>query len=102
MPPRAGHLGKKVRNKLRPFSVVACGLIESGREDAVSTWSIDSDHLDIMQQAMDLACSELAIAETDTFSRERIAFLVTGFMRAGEHDPRKLTIYVVDQFKLPI
>ncbi|MGO4685586.1 hypothetical protein [Hyphomicrobium sp. 2TAF46] len=63
---------------------------------------IDSEHLDIMQQAMDLACSELAIAETDSASRERIAFLVTGFMRAGEHDPRKLTIYVVDQFKLPI
>ncbi|CAA2142059.1 hypothetical protein [Hyphomicrobium sp. ghe19] len=63
---------------------------------------IDSEHLNIMQQAMDLACGELAVEETDTASRERIAFLVTGFMRAGEHDPKKLTIYVVDQFKLPI
>ncbi|WP_143117810.1 hypothetical protein [Hyphomicrobium facile] len=63
---------------------------------------IDSEHLDIMQQAMDLACNELAIKETDTANRERVAFLVTGFMRAGEHDPKKLTIYVVDQFKLPL
>lgn len=55
-----------------------------------------------MQQAMDLACRELAVPETDSASRERVAFLVTGFMRAGEHDPKKLTIYVVDQFKLPI
>lgn len=63
---------------------------------------IDSEDLLIMQQAMDLACGELAIKQTDTASRERIAFLVTGFMRAGEHDPKKLTNYVVDQFKLPI
>ena len=63
---------------------------------------INSEQLDIMQQAMDLACSELAIKETDTANRERVAFLVTGFMRAGEHDPKKLTIYVVDQFKLPL
>ena len=63
---------------------------------------IDSNHLSIMQQAMDLACSELAIPKTDAAGRERVAFLVTGFMRAGEHDPQKLTAYVVDQFKVPI
>ena len=63
---------------------------------------IDSNHLNIMQQAMDLACSELAIPETDAAARERVAFLVTGFMRAGEHDPQKLTGYVVHQFKVPI
>jgi hypothetical protein len=28
-----------------------------------------------------------------------VAFLVTGFMRAGEHDPDRLTNYVVGQFK---
>lgn len=55
-----------------------------------------------MQQAMDLACNELAIPKTDAAGRERVAFLVTGFMRAGEHDPQKLTAYVVDQFKVPI
>lgn len=63
---------------------------------------IDSEHLNIMQKAMDLACCELAIPETDTAARERVAFLVTGFMRAGEHDPERLTSYVVDQFKVPI
>ncbi|HVZ03197.1 hypothetical protein [Hyphomicrobium sp.] len=62
---------------------------------------IDNDNLNIMQRAMDLACAELAVAESDTASRERVAFLVTGFMRAGEHDPKRLTNFVVEQFKIP-
>ncbi len=51
---------------------------------------IDNDNLNIMQLAMDLCCKELAIAETDAAGRDRVAFLVTGFMRAGEHDLDRL------------
>jgi hypothetical protein len=61
---------------------------------------IDNDHLNIMQRAMDLSCQQLAIREADAVGRERVAFLVTGFMRAGEHDPDKLTKFVIGQFKL--
>ncbi len=61
----------------------------------------DNDHLNIMQHSMGLACERLAIGEDDALSRERVAFLVIGFMRAGEHDLEKLTSYVVEQYKLP-
>lgn len=62
---------------------------------------IDNDNLNIMKRAMDSACATLEISNTDAVSRERVAFLVTGFMRAGEHDPMKLTNFVVAQFKIP-
>jgi hypothetical protein len=62
---------------------------------------IDNDQLDIMQQAMSRACEELGVTEANETDRQRLAFLVTGFMRAGEHDPEKLTTYVVKQFKSP-
>jgi hypothetical protein len=62
---------------------------------------VDNDQLNTMQYAMALACHRLGLAATDTAGRERVAFLVTGFMRAGEHDPHNLTNYVVRQFKLP-
>ena len=61
----------------------------------------DNDQLNIMQYAMALASKQLALDENDKIGRERVACLVTGFMRAGEHDPKKLTSYVVEQFKLP-
>jgi hypothetical protein len=62
---------------------------------------IDNDNLNIMQQTMDICCQELAIADTDAAGRERVAFLVTGFMRAGEHDPDRLKKFVIEQFKIP-
>jgi hypothetical protein len=62
---------------------------------------VDNDQLNIMQQAMVLACARLAVTDDDEPGRRRVAFLVTGFMRAGEHDPEKLTNYVVEQFRLP-
>jgi hypothetical protein len=61
----------------------------------------DNDQLNVMQYAMSLACERLGIQDHDKPSRERVALLVTGFMRAGEHDPENLTNYVVKQFKLP-
>lgn len=61
----------------------------------------DNDLLNVMQKAMEMSCQRLDLLPDDTESRERVAFLVTGFMRAGEHDPDKLTGYVVEQFKLP-
>jgi hypothetical protein len=61
----------------------------------------DNELLNIMQKAMAWSCQRLALLPDDKDGRERVAFLVTGFMRAGEHDPEKLTGYVVEQFKLP-
>lgn len=61
----------------------------------------DNDQLNVMKDAMKLACEQLALDANDTASRERVALLVTGFMRAGEHDPSRLTSYVIQQFKLP-
>jgi hypothetical protein len=62
---------------------------------------VDNDNLNIMQQAMDACCQELAIENADEAARERVAFLVTGFMRAGEHDPDRLKSYVLNQYKIP-
>lgn len=62
---------------------------------------VDNDHLNIMQRAMELACEQLDLAADNSAGRERVALLVTGFMRAGEHDPKKITSYVVEQFKFP-
>jgi hypothetical protein len=61
----------------------------------------DNDHLNIMQQAMDACCQELAIETADDTARQRVAFLVTGFMRAGEHDPVRLKSHVIKQYKMP-
>jgi hypothetical protein len=67
---------------------------------AIRRGVIDSEGFDIMQKAMDRACVELAISETDQSNRERVAFLVAGFMRAGENGVEQLTSYVVNQFRI--
>jgi hypothetical protein len=61
----------------------------------------DNDVLNDMQRAMTLACRALDISDVDEANRKRIAFLVTGFMRAGISDPDLLTNYVVYQFRQP-
>ncbi len=62
---------------------------------------IDNDGLDRMQRAMTLACNALEIGDVDEPNRERVAFLVTGFMRAGITDAELLTNYVVYQYRKP-
>ncbi len=60
---------------------------------------IDNDGLNKMQLAMTLACSALEVSEVDEPNRERVAFLLTGFMRAGISDPDLLTNYVLYQYR---
>jgi hypothetical protein len=62
---------------------------------------IDNENLNLMQQATASACRRLELKENDVAGRERVAFLVTGFTRAGEFDIERLVGYVVDQFKRP-
>jgi hypothetical protein len=62
---------------------------------------IDNEHLNLMQEATACACERLQLTEHDAAGRERVAFLVTGFTRAGEYDVERLVGYVVDQFKRP-
>lgn len=62
---------------------------------------IDNDGLNRMQQAMILACNALEVSDVDEENRKRVAFLVTGFMRAGISDPELLTNYVVYQYRQP-
>ncbi len=63
---------------------------------------IDSEGLDVMQQALEQACTELGITREDLSNRKRLAFLVTGFARAGVYDLAELTEHVVTQFKIKI
>ena len=62
---------------------------------------VDNDKLNVMRLAMEMACERLDLRPGDGDSRDRVALLVTGFMRAGEDDPERLTSFVVKQFKLP-
>jgi hypothetical protein len=62
---------------------------------------IDNDGLNKMQDAMALACSVLEVSDGDEPNRKRIAFLVTGFMRAGVSDPELLANYVVYHYRQP-
>lgn len=62
---------------------------------------MDNDGLNKMQRAMTLACDALEIRDVDQLNRKRVAFLVTGFMRAGISDPELLTNYVVYQYRQP-
>jgi len=52
-----------------------------------------------MQQAMDQACCDLEVSQSDEKNRDRVAFLVTGLMRAGVNDIGLLTNYVIHQFR---
>jgi hypothetical protein len=60
---------------------------------------IDPLALNTMQQAMDQACCDLEVSQSDEKNRDRVAFLVTGFMRAGVNDIGLLTNYVIHQFR---
>jgi hypothetical protein len=63
---------------------------------------IDSEGLDVMQEALERACKELDVRREDQFNRKRIAFLVVGFTRAGVYDLDSLTSRVVTQFKIKV
>jgi hypothetical protein len=63
---------------------------------------IDNDRLNFMKDAMALVCQRLELGEEDQANRQRVAFLLTGFVRAGEYNVDKLVDYVVDQFRRPI
>ncbi len=63
---------------------------------------IDSEGLDVMQEAMERACNDLGVGREDQSNRKRIAFLVVGFTRAGVYDLDSLTKRVVMQFKIKV
>jgi hypothetical protein len=63
---------------------------------------LDSEGLDVMQEALEHACKELNVGRDDQLNRKRIAFLVVGFTRAGVYDLASLTNRVVTQFKIKV
>lgn len=62
----------------------------------------ENQDLDMMQEALERACTALDIQPKDQSNRRRIAFLVAGSTRAGIHDLETLTSSVIERFKTQI
>ncbi len=55
------------------------------------------DQLKVLRTALNEACADLGIAETDEAARESIAAAILSLANAGQFDPERLQTYAVDQ-----
>jgi hypothetical protein len=62
------------------------------------TGRYDSDKMNVLQAALNLACKELCISKADHVSRKRVASMVVAFAKYGHLDVDKLKSFAVRQF----
>ena len=52
-----------------------------------------------MRIALDMACKELGLRESDEASRARVSSAITTLARAGQNDAEQLKTYAVHRFR---
>ena len=62
------------------------------------TGHYDTDQINVLQAAHNLACKELCVGKTDQVSRERIASMMMAFAKYGHIDLENLKNFAVRQF----
>ena len=59
----------------------------------------NNEQTETMRVALDLACNELGLPETDHASRTRVSSAITTLARAGQEDAGQLKTYAVHRFR---
>lgn len=59
----------------------------------------DPEQLKILEAALNLACAELRVADTDLDARDRLARALLDLGRAGQLDVERLKTYAVSQYR---
>jgi hypothetical protein len=62
------------------------------------TGRYDNDKMNVVEDALNLACKELCISKSDQVSRKRVASMVLAFAKYGHLDVEKLKTFAVQQF----